>query len=157
MQPDHHPRAGRNLTGNILTLVRVAKGLGFRQLMQPIHTPKSKRLIPQANAPERDVVMTPPDLAAAVIAHFAPQMRGNLMVADGEMRGPEIDPEARGGKRGHPLVRSLARAPGSMIYRKDGRADRAVGSIIHSLAAGAPLLREGQTGELSLPTVCPYG
>ena len=96
MQPDHHPCSGRDLTGNISTLVRVAKGLGFRQLMQPIHTPKSKRLIPQTNAPERDVVMTPPDLAAAVIAHFAPQMRGRVLVADGEMGGREIDPEARG-------------------------------------------------------------
>ena len=69
----------RDLTGNISTLVRVAKVLGVRQLMHPTHAPKSKRLIPQTNAPERDVVLTPPDLAAAVIAHFAPQMRGRVL------------------------------------------------------------------------------
>ena len=69
----------RDLTGNISTLVRVSKVLGIRQLVQPIQAPKSKRLIPQTNAPERDVVLTPPDLAAAVIAHFAPQMRGRVL------------------------------------------------------------------------------
>jgi hypothetical protein len=69
----------RALTGNISTLVRVVKVLGVRQLVRPIHAPKSKRLIPQTNAPERDVVLTPPDLAAAVIAHFAPQMRGRAL------------------------------------------------------------------------------
>ena len=60
----------RDLTGNISTLVRGTKVLGVRQLMQHIHVPKSKRLIPQTNAPERDVVLTPPDLAAVVNAHL---------------------------------------------------------------------------------------
>ena len=69
----------RDLTGNISTLVRVTQELGIRQLVQPIQAPKSKRLIPQTNAPERDVVLTPPDLAAVVIAHFAPQMRGRVL------------------------------------------------------------------------------
>ncbi|RWR16497.1 helix-turn-helix domain-containing protein [Sinirhodobacter populi] len=68
----------QDLVGTVATLVRALAILGLRSVLRPIATGRGG-LVPATNAPERDLVMTPPDLAAAIIAHFAPRMAGRVL------------------------------------------------------------------------------
>jgi len=69
----------RDLTGRVETLLRVLSVLGIRQALRPEPAPGRPGLIPATNDPARDLVMTPPDLAAKIIAHFADRMSGHVL------------------------------------------------------------------------------
>lgn len=68
----------RNLSGNLSTLLAALAALGLRCALRSTARPAGS-LVPKTNAPERDLVMTPPDLAKAVIDHFTPQMAGSIL------------------------------------------------------------------------------
>uniref|UniRef100_UPI003AA81F31 hypothetical protein n=1 Tax=Thioclava sp. TaxID=1933450 RepID=UPI003AA81F31 len=69
----------RDLTGRVETLLRVLPILGIRQALRPESAPAKPGLVPATNDPARDLVMTPPDLAARIIAHFADRMSGHVL------------------------------------------------------------------------------
>ncbi|WP_417808127.1 helix-turn-helix domain-containing protein [Thioclava sp.] len=66
----------RDLTGRVETLLRVLPILGIRQALRPEAAARRPGLVPTTNDPARDLVITPPDLAARIIAHFADRMSG---------------------------------------------------------------------------------
>ncbi|OWY06882.1 helix-turn-helix transcriptional regulator [Thioclava sp. IC9] len=69
----------RDLTGRIETLLRVLGVLGLRTAVRELPRASKPGLVPMRNAPERDRVMTPPALAAAIIAHFADRISGHAL------------------------------------------------------------------------------
>lgn len=68
----------RDLGATVATVVKAAKLLGMGPLLRG---PAFRRggLVPAKNAPAQDLVMTPPELAAAVIGHFADRMAGSVL------------------------------------------------------------------------------
>lgn len=68
----------RDLGATVATLVKAAEVLGVRPLLRPMPSGRGG-LVPATNVPGRDLVMTPPDLAAAVIGHFAGRMTGSVL------------------------------------------------------------------------------
>lgn len=68
----------QDLGATVGPLVKAAEMLGVRPLLRPI-PPRRGGLVPATNMPGRDLVMTPPDLAAAVIAHFSDRMAGSVL------------------------------------------------------------------------------
>ena len=68
----------RRLAGSVATLARALQILGLRPMLRGV-APVGRGLVPARNAPARDLVMTPPDLAAAVIGHFAPGLSGSVL------------------------------------------------------------------------------
>ncbi|MDD8022288.1 MAG: helix-turn-helix domain-containing protein [Paracoccaceae bacterium] len=69
----------RDLTGRVETLLRVLSMLGIQKAVKAASTPKKPGLVPARNAPDRERVMTPPALAAAVIGHFADRISGRVL------------------------------------------------------------------------------
>ncbi len=69
----------KRLVGSVSTLLNVLSALGFRQALRVIPVIKVGGLGPATNDPARDLVMTPPALAAAVIAHFRDRMSGRVL------------------------------------------------------------------------------
>ncbi|MTH33572.1 MULTISPECIES: helix-turn-helix transcriptional regulator [Paracoccus] len=68
----------RDLGATVATVVRAAAALGIKRVLRA--NPAGRRgLVPATNAPAQDLVMTPLDLAAAVIAHFAGRMTGKVL------------------------------------------------------------------------------
>lgn len=68
----------RDLGATVATLVKAAKILGVRPILRPVAQGRGG-LVPATNAPAQDLVMTPPELAAAVIGHFSARMTGKLL------------------------------------------------------------------------------
>ncbi|AYF03837.1 XRE family transcriptional regulator (plasmid) [Paracoccus yeei] len=68
----------RRLAGSVATLARALQILGLRPMLRGV-APVGRGLVPARNAPARDLVMTPPELAAAVIGHFAPGLSGRVL------------------------------------------------------------------------------
>ena len=68
----------RNLGATVATLVRAAAVLGVRSVLRAAPSGRGG-LVPATNAPAQDLVMTPPELAAAVIGHFADRMTGKVL------------------------------------------------------------------------------
>ena len=68
----------RDLGATVATVVRAAAALGIKPLLRPAPSGRGG-LVPATNAPAQDLVMTPPDLAAALIAHFAGRMTGKVL------------------------------------------------------------------------------
>ncbi|AWX94518.1 hypothetical protein DPM13_14885 [Paracoccus mutanolyticus] len=68
----------RDLGATVETVVKAAKLLGIGPLLRG---PAFRRggLVPATNAPAQDLVMTPPELAASVIGHFAGWMTGRVL------------------------------------------------------------------------------
>ena len=68
----------RDLGATVATLVRAAAVLGVRSVL---HAAPSGRggLVPATNCLAQDLVMTPPELAAVVIGHFAGRMSGTVL------------------------------------------------------------------------------
>ena len=69
----------RDLTGRVETFLRVLLVLGIRQALRPEPAARKPGLVPATNDPARDLVMTPPDLAARIIVHFAGRMSGHVL------------------------------------------------------------------------------
>lgn len=59
-------------------MIRVLVILGLRSVLRPVPAGRGG-LVPARNAPERDLVMTPPDLVAAIIALFEARMTGSVL------------------------------------------------------------------------------
>ena len=68
----------RDLGATVATLVRAAAVLGVRSVLRAAPSGRGG-LVPATNAPAQDLVMTPPELAAAVIGHFADRMTGKVL------------------------------------------------------------------------------
>ena len=68
----------RDLGATVATLVRAAAVLGVRSVLRAAPSGRGG-LVPATNCPAQDLVMTPPELAAAVIAHFADRMTGKVL------------------------------------------------------------------------------
>lgn len=69
----------KELSGSVSILISVLAVLGLRILLRQRASKGSGGLVPPKNAPAQDRVMTPPELATAVIAHFADQMTGSIL------------------------------------------------------------------------------
>lgn len=69
----------KDMSGSVSILLRVLRALGVKRVLRTKVSRTASGLVPGRNTPERDLVMTPPDLAAAVIAHFGPQMSGRIL------------------------------------------------------------------------------
>ena len=68
----------RDLGATVATLVRAAAVLGVRSVLRAAPSGRGG-LVPATNCPAQDLVMTPPELAAAVIGHFADRMAGRVL------------------------------------------------------------------------------
>ena len=68
----------RDLGATVATLVRAAAVLGVRSVLRAAPSGRGG-LVPATNCPAQDLVMTPPELAAAVIGHFADRMTGKVL------------------------------------------------------------------------------
>ena len=68
----------RDLGATVATVVRAAAALGIKRVLRAIPAGRGG-LVPATNAPAQDLVMTPPELAAAVIGHFAGRMTGMVL------------------------------------------------------------------------------
>ena len=68
----------RHLGATVATLVRAAAVLGVRSVLRAAPSGRGG-LVPATNAPAQDLVMTPPELATAVIGHFAGRMTGMVL------------------------------------------------------------------------------
>lgn len=68
----------RDLGATVTTLVKAATVLGVRPVLRAIPVGRGG-LVPATNAPAQDLVMTPPELAERVIAHFADRMTGRIL------------------------------------------------------------------------------
>ena len=68
----------RDLGATVATLVRAAAVLGVRSVLRANPAGRGG-LVPATNAPAQDLVMTPAELAAGVIAHFAGRMTGSVL------------------------------------------------------------------------------
>ena len=68
----------RDLGATVATLVRAAAVLGVRSVLRANPAGRGG-LVPVTNAPAQDLVMTPAELAAGVIAHFAGRMTGAVL------------------------------------------------------------------------------
>ncbi|MEX1663611.1 helix-turn-helix transcriptional regulator [Thioclava sp. 15-R06ZXC-3] len=64
----------RAFTGCVATLLRVLAILGIRRPLRITNVRQGRSL-----APAHDLVMTPPDLAATIIAHFANRVHGRVL------------------------------------------------------------------------------
>ena len=101
----------RRLAGSVATLARALQILGLRPMLRGLAPVGRGGLVPARNAPARDLVMTPPDLAVAVIGHFAPGLSGSVL--DVAIIGHGIHscccwtPQARG-RKGHAEARAPA-------------------------------------------------
>ena len=60
------------------TVVRAAAVLGVRSVLRAAPSGRGG-LVPATNCPAQDLVMTPPELAAVVIGHFAGRMSGTVL------------------------------------------------------------------------------
>jgi transcriptional regulator with XRE-family HTH domain len=69
----------RAFTGSVQTLLRVLRVLGVRKPLRQAVASGPRGLAPAPNAPARDLVMTPPDLAAALLAHFGERISGAVL------------------------------------------------------------------------------
>ena len=68
----------RDLGATVATLVRAAAVLGVRSVLRAAPSGRGG-LVPATNCPAQDLVMTPPELAAVVIGHFAGRMSGTVL------------------------------------------------------------------------------
>ncbi|XQZ55960.1 XRE family transcriptional regulator [Paracoccus yeei] len=68
----------RDLGATVATMVKVARLLGMGSVVRAAPSGRGG-LVPAKNAPAQDLVMTPPDIAAAVIGHFAPGLSGSVL------------------------------------------------------------------------------
>ena len=68
----------RDLGATVATLVRAAAVLRVRPVLRAAPSGRGG-LVPATNTPAQDLVMTPPELAAAVIAYFADRMTGKVL------------------------------------------------------------------------------
>ena len=68
----------RDLGATVATLVRAAAVLGVRPVLRAAPLGRGG-LVPATNCPAQDLVMTPPELAAAVIGHFSGRMSGSVL------------------------------------------------------------------------------
>lgn len=69
----------RELAGSVSILLSVLAILGLRQSLRSKVSKTSGGLVPPRNAPARDIVMTPPQLAAAILAHFEDRLAGSIL------------------------------------------------------------------------------
>ena len=68
----------RDLGATVATLVRAAAVLGVRSVLRAAPSGRGG-LVPATNCLAQDLVMTPPELAAVVIGHFAGRMSGTVL------------------------------------------------------------------------------
>ncbi|WP_423208027.1 helix-turn-helix domain-containing protein [Paracoccus yeei] len=68
----------RDLGATVATMVKVARLLGMGSVVRAAPSGRGG-LVPATNLLAQDLVMTPPELAAAVIGHFADRMAGNML------------------------------------------------------------------------------
>ena len=68
----------RDLGATVATVLKVARLLGMGLVVRAAPSGRGG-LVPAKNAPAQDLVMTPPELAAAVIGHFADRMAGRVL------------------------------------------------------------------------------
>lgn len=68
----------RDLGATVATVLKVARLLGMGSVVRAAPSGRGG-LVPAKNAPAQDLVMTPPELAAAVIGHFADRMAGRVL------------------------------------------------------------------------------
>ena len=68
----------RDLGATVATLGRAAAVLGVRSVLRAAPSGRGG-LVPATNCPAQDLVMTPPELAAVVIGHFAGRMSGTVL------------------------------------------------------------------------------
>lgn len=69
----------KDLGGSLAILLSVLSVLGLQPTLRLKRSQFKGSLIPPRNAPARDLVMTPTNLAAAILAHFGDQMSGRLL------------------------------------------------------------------------------
>jgi transcriptional regulator with XRE-family HTH domain len=69
----------KNLGGSVAILIAVLSALGLRPALRSRTRDVKPGLVPPRNAPSRDMVMTPPDLAAAILSHFEGRMTGRIL------------------------------------------------------------------------------
>lgn len=67
----------REMLGEVASLLAYSRLLGLASPF--VLAKKGRRLVPATNPAAADRVMTPPALARAVCAHFAPQMQGSVL------------------------------------------------------------------------------
>ncbi|OWJ88414.1 hypothetical protein CDV54_21230 [Paracoccus yeei] len=68
----------RDLGATVATVLKVARLLGMGSVVRAAPSGRGG-LVPAKNAPAQDLVMTPPELAAAVIGHFSDRMAGRVL------------------------------------------------------------------------------
>ena len=68
----------RDLGATVATLVRAAAVLGVRSVLRAAPSGRGG-LVPATNCPAHDLVMTSPELATAMIGHFAGRMSGTVL------------------------------------------------------------------------------
>ena len=68
----------RDLGATVATVVRAAAALGVRSVLRAAPSGRGG-LVPATNCLAQDLVMTPPELAAVVIGHFAGRMSGTVL------------------------------------------------------------------------------
>ena len=68
----------RDLGATVATLVRAAAVLGVRPVLRAAPLGRGG-LVPATNCPAHDLVMTSPELATAMIGHFAGRMTGSVL------------------------------------------------------------------------------
>lgn len=71
----------KGLGGSVSILMSVLSALALKPPLRSTRRSHKGALVPSRNAPVRDQVMTPPDLASAIIAHFEGQMTGRILDA----------------------------------------------------------------------------
>ncbi|KFE33451.1 DNA methylase [Thioclava atlantica] len=82
-------------SGRVATLAAALRLLRLRTPLERSDLAKGQGLVPPKNGMEQDRVMTPPDLAKAIIDHFSHAMAGRV-----------LDPSLGCAHRGHPVTDS---------------------------------------------------